>query len=162
MNNPKVEFSIGQPVELKLLTDEPITGTSQYGHWNLYPVLNQNEIQSFFAPQSVVDLMKKKGLGKNAVISVTKHITKKDKKMITDYSIDVVSAKAVETSVEKNGTTKRNKNKAGNDNNPEFIQLRDAIKSAVDYKKLLGIKNLDVSQLGIALFNKRVIAEMPF
>lgn len=44
MNNPKVEFNIGEPVELKLLTDNVITGVSQYGHWNMFPVLNDNEI----------------------------------------------------------------------------------------------------------------------
>lgn len=131
MNNPKVEFNIGEPVELKLLTDEPITGTSQYGHWNLFPVLNENEIQSFFAPQEVVDFIKKKGLGKNSVINVTKEIKRSGRKIITNYSIDIIS-KGKATAGAKNGSVKQDKKKAGAKSKPEFVQLREAIIGAVN------------------------------
>jgi hypothetical protein len=131
MNNSKVEFNIGEPVELKLLTDEPITGTSQYGHWNLYPVLNDNEVQSFFAPANVVDFISKKGLVKNSVISVTKEIKRNGRKIITDYSIEVL-ANGKATTRAKNGTVKQDKKKAGAKLKPEFVQLREAIIGAVN------------------------------
>lgn len=131
MNNPKVEFNIGEPVELKLLTDNVITGISQYGKWNMYPVLNGNEIQSFFAPQDVVDFIQKNSLGKNSVIAVTKDMRKKGKKLATVYDIEVISNNnAIATG--KNGAGKPDKKKSGLNLKPEFVQLREAIIGAVN------------------------------
>lgn len=131
MNNPKVEFSIGEPVELKLLTDNVITGISQYGHWNMYPVLNDNEIQSFFAPQDVVDFIQKNRLGKNSVIAVTKDMRKKGKKLATVYDIEVISKNSA-TVRAKNGSGKPDNKRSGLKLKPEFVQLREAIIEAVN------------------------------
>lgn len=131
MNNPKVEFNIGEPVELKLLTDEPITGTSQYGQWNLFPVLNENEIQSFFAPANVVDFISKKRIGKNSVISVTKEIKRNGRKIVTDYSIKVLANGKVDAKI-KNGNVKQDNKKAVTKLKPEFVQLREAIITVVN------------------------------
>jgi hypothetical protein len=131
MNNPKVEFNIGEPVELKLSTDNTITGISQYGKWNMYPVLNDNVIQSFFAPQNVVDFIQKNRLGKNSVIAVTKDMRKKGKKMATVYDIEVISKNSAATRT-KNGSVKPDKKKTGIKIKPEFVQLREAIIGAVN------------------------------
>ena len=131
MNNPKVEFSIGEPVELKLLTDNVITGISQYGKWNMFPVLNNNEIQSFFAPQDVVDFIQKNRLGKNSVIVVTKDMRKKGKKLATVYDIEIISKNSA-AAIAKNGSNKLDKRKTGIKIKPEFVQLREAIIGAVN------------------------------
>lgn len=131
MNNPKVEFNIGEPVELKLLTDNVITGISQYGKWNMYPVLNDNEIQSFFAPQDVVDFIQKNRLGKNSVLSVTKDMKKKGKKLATVYDIEIISKNSA-AAIAKNGSGKPEKKRTGIKLKPEFVQLREAIISAVN------------------------------
>ncbi len=129
MNNPKVEFNIGQAVELTLLSDNVITGVSQYGHWNMYPVLHENKIHSFFAPQEVVDFINKKGLGKNSVINVTKEIKRNGRKFVTDFSIDVLSKSKA---IVKNDSVKPNKKRAGTKAKSEFTQLREAIINAVN------------------------------
>lgn len=130
MNNPKVEFNISEPVELKLLTDNVITGISQYGQWNMYPVLNDNVIQRFFAPQDVVDFIQKNRLGKNSVIAVTKDMKKKGKKLATVYDIEIISKNAA--AIAKNGSGKPEKKRTGIKLKPEFVQLREAIISAVN------------------------------
>lgn len=131
MNNPKVEFSIGEPVELKLLTDNVITGISQYGQWNMYPVLNDNVIQSFFAPQDVVDFIQKNRLGKNSVITVTKDMRKKGKKLASVYDIEIISNNSA-AAIAKNTSGKPDKKKTGLKIKPEFVQLKDAIIAAVN------------------------------
>ncbi|MCC6864775.1 MAG: hypothetical protein IT280_01295 [Ignavibacteria bacterium] len=131
MNNPKLEFNIGEPVELKLLTDNVITGISQYGKWNMFPLLNEYEIQSFFAPQDVVDFIQKKRLGKNSVIAVTKDMRKKGKKLATVYDIEIISKNSA-AAIAKNGSNKPDKRKTGIKIKPEFVQLREAIIGAVN------------------------------
>lgn len=97
----------------------------------MYPVLNDNEIQSFFAPQDVVDFIQKNRIGKNSVITVTKDMRKKGKKLATVYDIEVISKNSA-TAKTKNNLGKPDKKKTGTKIKPEFVQLREAIIRAVN------------------------------
>lgn len=97
----------------------------------MYPVLNDNVIQSFFAPQDVVGFIQKNRLGKNAVITVTKVMRKKGKKLATMYDIEVISNNSAAV-ITKNGSNKPDKKKTGIKIKPEFVLLREAIITAVN------------------------------
>lgn len=97
----------------------------------MYPVLNDSVIQSFFAPQDVVDFIQKNLLGKNAVITVTKDMRKKGKKFATVYDIEIISKNSAAATA-KNGSGKPDKKKTGLKLKPEFVQLRETVIGAVN------------------------------
>src|SRR5512137_141439 len=55
---PKTDVASGQSKRLKLLLNQPITGSSSAGKWWLYPVVTEQGIEeSFFAPEPLHDIL---------------------------------------------------------------------------------------------------------
>jgi hypothetical protein len=58
-----VDVQLGQSTRLKLLRNEPITGSSSFGPYHLYPVVNEQGIEeAFFAPEELHTVIKDRGL----------------------------------------------------------------------------------------------------
>jgi hypothetical protein len=55
--------NFGESKRLKLLRNEPITGTSNFGPWSMWPVSNDQGVEeSFFAPEPIASIIKEQGL----------------------------------------------------------------------------------------------------
>lgn len=87
----KLEFAINTPTEITLLYDEPVTGTSQYGVYNLYAVESNGLEFSLFAPDVVHEQIKNLSKGQSAII--TKLAAQRGNKVVTAF--DVVLPKPV-------------------------------------------------------------------
>ena len=60
---PKVEVAFGESTRLRLLRNEPITGSSSFGNYWLYPVVTETGTEeSFFAPEPVHNVIKEHNL----------------------------------------------------------------------------------------------------
>jgi hypothetical protein len=60
---PKTDVAFGQSKRLKLLRNEPITGSNSYGPYYLYPVVTEDGIEeSFFAPEPLHNIIKEHNL----------------------------------------------------------------------------------------------------
>lgn len=58
-----MDVQLGQSIRLKLLRDEPITGTSSVGPYWLYPVITeQGAEESFFAPEPIAKILMQQNL----------------------------------------------------------------------------------------------------
>ena len=56
---PKVDVQLGQSTRLKLLRNEPISGSSSFGPYHLYPVVNEQGVEeAFFAPEELHTVIK--------------------------------------------------------------------------------------------------------
>ena len=66
---PKLEIPINEPITLELLYDEPVTGNSRYGRYNMYAVSIGGEEFCYFAPDEVHDKLKDLKKGDRAVIN---------------------------------------------------------------------------------------------
>lgn len=85
MERKKLELQINSPINLELLFDEPLTGESKFGEYYMYVVKNGEQEYSFFAPLSVHEQLKDKSKGTK--FQLTKTVTQKGKKLITDYDV---------------------------------------------------------------------------
>lgn len=65
----KLELELNQPKEITLLYDEPVTGKSAYGTYNLYAVESEGREYSFFAPDEVHEKIKNLSKGDRAIIT---------------------------------------------------------------------------------------------
>lgn len=90
----KLEFGINTPTEITLLYDEPVTGTSQYGQYNLYAVESEGIEYSLFAPDTVHEQIKDLKKGQSAII--TRLAAQRGSKIVSAY--DVVLQKKVNAS----------------------------------------------------------------
>ena len=85
----KLELEINKPVTVELLYDEPVTGRSEFGNYNMYAVsVNGNEY-SYFAPDEVhLELSK---LSKGDKAEITKIAAQRGNKLVTRYDVKVLS-----------------------------------------------------------------------
>ncbi len=81
----KLEIPINQPITVELLYDEPISGTSRYGSYNMYAVEVDGEQYSFFPTVEVHDKLKDLKKGDRAVI--TKLAALRGSKLVTVYEV---------------------------------------------------------------------------
>ena len=59
MNKSKTDVALNQSKRLKLLRNEPITGSNGYGPYYLYPVVTEQGVEeSFFAPEPLHNIIK--------------------------------------------------------------------------------------------------------
>jgi hypothetical protein len=59
MNKSKTDVALNQSKRLRLLRNEPITGSNGYGPYYLYPVVTEQGVEeSFFAPEPIHDIIK--------------------------------------------------------------------------------------------------------
>lgn len=70
--NQKLGFEIGKATELIFLSDEPKTGTSEYGAWYCYTVRVQDQQFSLFPPESLHQLIQQLGIRKDDRATITK------------------------------------------------------------------------------------------
>ena len=57
--SPKTDLVLGQSKQLKLLRNEPIIGSNNYGPYYLYPVVTEQGVEeSFFAPEPIHNIIK--------------------------------------------------------------------------------------------------------
>lgn len=142
----KLELPINQPLTLKLLQDEPATGTSSYGPWWLFNVEADGQEQSFFAPEQVVKFIQDNGLKKNSMISITKTLIKHEKKTTPEYKIELVASQEVQTA-ERN-TPPNN----GNGKSDDSIKImRECLIAGIDLQKELG-SVVDVNKVALSLY----------
>jgi len=155
----KLELQINTPTEVTLLYDEPVTGQSQYGTYNLYAVAANGMEYSFFAPDTVHEQLKNLCLGQSAII--TKLAAQRGNKIVTAY--DVVLPKKVETVpannnirpyVELDNQQPVSKGNIGADLHPTYNIMLESLRDAVSIAKQLD-SVIDANRIGITLFIAR-------
>ena len=87
----KLELPINKPVEIELLFDEPVTGSSQYGKYFMYAVRSEGIEYSFFAPEEVNEELRSFHKGEKAVI--TKLAAQRGTKLVTTYEVKASGVK---------------------------------------------------------------------
>ncbi|KUG25929.1 hypothetical protein ASZ90_004234 [hydrocarbon metagenome] len=83
----KLELEVNKPVEIELLYDEPISGESQYGNYNLYAVRIDEAEYAFFPPKEVHESLKHLKAGDKAV--VTKLAAQRGSKIVSAYDVSI-------------------------------------------------------------------------
>ncbi|MFZ1289556.1 MAG: hypothetical protein WAR79_05680 [Melioribacteraceae bacterium] len=85
----KLELEINKPVTIELLYDEPVTGRSEFGNYNMYAIsVNGNEY-SYFAPDEVhLELIK---LSKGGKAIITKIAAQRGSKLVTKYEVKLLN-----------------------------------------------------------------------
>lgn len=140
---PKLELQVNIPTKIKLLQDQPATGTSQYGKWYLYNVEFEGNENSFFSPEQVQKFIEDNQLKKGDEIEITKTLTKNGKSNIVDFKINLIS--------KQNGqVTKPN----GNGKTDDIKIMRDCLISAIELQKELG-SVVDVNKIAMSLYIAR-------
>ncbi len=81
----KLEIPINQPITVELLFDEPISGMSRYGTYNMYAVEVDGEQYSFFPTAEVHEKLKDLRKGDRAVI--IKLAAQRGSKLVTVYEV---------------------------------------------------------------------------
>lgn len=87
----KLDLPINKPVEIELLYDEPVAGSSQYGKYHMYAVRSEGLEYSFFASEEVYDELKSLHKGDKAII--TKLASQRGNKQITTYEVKAAGTK---------------------------------------------------------------------
>jgi len=87
MERKKMELQVNQPTKIKLLFDDCVEGSSQYGKYFLYAVQNGdgNSEYSLFAPDQLHEQLKK--FKKNDELIVTKIAAQRGTKLIVAYEV---------------------------------------------------------------------------
>ena len=175
MSKPKLELQINIPSTIKLLQNEPATGENSYGQWWLYNVECEGREYSYFAPESVVKILKANNVSLDDEVVITKKLVKIGKKNVTDYEVHVLENNNIQvpTSTYTNGRT----NGASNGNSNDHSRLatnggHQAVESppviSKDYQLMLNCMtdammirdelghDVDVNKLGITLFLRKV------
>lgn len=83
----KLELPVNQPITIELLYDEPISGSSRYGKYNMYAVSINGEEFSYFPPEEVHD--KIKNLQKGDRATITKLAAQRGNKLVTAYDVQL-------------------------------------------------------------------------
>ncbi|HOJ19707.1 MAG TPA: hypothetical protein PLT92_14180 [Ignavibacteriaceae bacterium] len=103
----KLEIPINKPVEVKLLYDEPITGSSQYGPYFMYAVTVEGSEYSFFSPEEVHEKIKSLRRGDSFII--TKLAAQRGNKVITTYDVKLSiqeESQEINESIQENDDSK--------------------------------------------------------
>jgi len=88
----KLDLPINQPITITLLYDEPVSGQSKYGSYNLFAVAVGDEEYSFFPTEEVYEQIKH--LKKGDSFTVTKLAAQRGSKLVTTYDVRLSSSKA--------------------------------------------------------------------
>ncbi|MBN1396842.1 MAG: hypothetical protein JXA06_02310 [Bacteroidetes bacterium] len=140
MNKSKTDVSLNQSKRLKLLRNEPITGTNGYGKYYLYPVVTeQGSEESFFAPEPIHDIIQEQKLkaGDEFILSRVQNGSKNSSKL----ELSIV------------GKSEESGNKTDNFR----TLLLQSIRDAADIVKEAGIQfsNDELQKLATTLFIQR-------
>jgi hypothetical protein len=128
---------------MEMLFDQPIIGQSTYGDYFLYSVRNGDGLEySYFAPPEVHDQLK--DLKKGDIVLITKKVTQKGKKVVTDYEITPV----------QRVTNQEGSNTELNNDSIYFKAMVESFEEALRIQeKFNGMAN--VNQIAITLFIQR-------
>lgn len=134
----KLELNVNQPIEIELLYDEPISGSSQYGEYHMYAVKLEGKEYTYFAPEEVHEKLKELRRGDKATI--TKLASQRNGKIVIAYDI-ATNENEEETEV------KEEKDKL-------YTLLQRSYEDAIEMQKELnGI--IDIEKAAITLFIAR-------
>lgn len=147
------------PTEITLLHDDPKTGSSSLGNYNLYIVKVGNEEFSFFADDIVHS--KIKNLKKGDCALITKIVKKNGSKLVTNY--DVVCKPRIKQQLgaaESKSEISDNSAAATSDSIDKYFNIM--LDSYSDALKIQAELNgfVDVSRVAITLFIAR--SKMPY
>ncbi|MBV6419563.1 MAG: hypothetical protein DAHOPDDO_00786 [Ignavibacteriaceae bacterium] len=134
----KLELELNRPVNIELLQDQPLIGTSRYGEYYLYNVRNGNgEEYSFFPDKEVHE--KLKDLRKGDKAEICKRAEQKGSKIITTFEVKVLQ--------NNNESPEKANNKILEDNYYDLmlISCRDAVRIQNDLGGLMDAKSLAVT-----------------
>ena len=104
MNNqrPKLDMEINRPLQLELAYDSPLIGENRYGEYYCYTLLDsKGQEYTWFAPLKIHTVLKDQVKG--ARIKLVKTAVEKNKKLIQDYSVEVLSPGKVNGNGNGNG-----------------------------------------------------------
>lgn len=87
----KLELPLNQPVDIELLYDEPVSGNSSYGNYNLYAVSVKGIEYSFFPTAEVHEQIK--SLKKGSRATITKLASQRGNKLVTTFDVKLADAK---------------------------------------------------------------------
>lgn len=149
----KLELELNEPRELMLLYDNPRTGTSNYGEWQLFALVDNDGIEySFFSPSEAVtqQLTQFNAGDKVQIVKTAKQI---GKKVVTDYSVTSANGGPLKShlhEVPTNGNGKAAAPPMDPNPDPMFALLEECYGQAMELaKKFNGI---EISKAAITLF----------
>lgn len=150
----KLELELNEPRELMLLYDNPKTGTSNYGDWQLFALVDPNTgiEYSFFSPSDTVtqQLSHFNAGDKVRLIKTAKQV---GKKVVTDYSVTSANGGPLKShlnEVPTNGNGKAAAIPMDPNPDPMFALLEECYGQAMELaKKYNGI---EISKAAITLF----------
>ena len=154
-NKPKLELEVNVKKKIKLLQDKAATGVSSYGKWWLYNVLSNDQEQSFFAPEQVVEFISENQLKKNSELEITKKLVKNGKKNVTDFEISIVQNGAAKGNPGSNGEPELPSSDEQYQVSSEFKTMLHSMNEALMLRDKLG-GDVDVSKIGITLFLTKI------
>jgi len=153
MEKQKLTLELNKPVRLKLMYDEPRTGSSQYGEYFLYSLTDGEQEYSFFANEKTHQQMSH--LGKGETVELIKLASQKGKTVITEI---------IATGIKNgNGNGKHTQSVSKPDEviKPDipsedklFEMMLKSLGDSIRMQKLLDSK-IDVERIGITLFIAR-------
>ena len=143
MERKKIILEPNKETRMEMLFDQPIIGQSTYGDYFLYSVRNGDGLEySYFAPPEVHEKLKE--LKKGDTVLITKKVSQKGKKVVTDYEITPV----------QRVTNQQDSNTELNNDSIYFQAMVDSFEEALRIQeKFNGMAN--VNQIAITLFIQR-------
>lgn len=139
---PKLELELNKPVNIELLQDQPLIGTSRFGEYYLYNVRNgSGEEYSFFPDKEVHE--KLKDLKRGDKVEICKRAEQKsNNKIVTTFDVKVLN----------NHSTSSSSVQSNKDN-----YFQTMLSSYQDAQKIQEELNgmVDVNRIAITLFIAR-------
>lgn len=138
MERKKLELELNKPVNIELLQDQCLIGTSRYGEYYLYNIRNGgNEELSYFADKEVHE--KLKDLRKGDKVEISKRAEQKGSKIVTSFDVKVLQNNADSPVIQNN--------KIPDDNYYELMlsSCRDAVRIQNELGGLMDAKSLAVT-----------------
>lgn len=152
----KLELEINKPVEVELLYDEPVSGTSTYGSYNMYAVKDDTGMEwSFFAPEEVHKELSK--LSKGDIAVITKIAAQKGSRVITKYDVQLPNkVKKTNSSVHIGEVLEQILPENGADSKDAFYEImKSSYADALSINTELNGRVVSVEKIAVTLFIAR-------
>lgn len=145
----KLELEVNKPTEIELLYDEPISGESQYGIYNLYAVKVDESEYAFFPPKEVHESLKHLKAGDKAI--VTKLAAQRGNKIVSAFDVSIKGKSSSRIDAQKKEEV-LSKDNIVSDNYYELMlqSYKDAIRIMNELNNMS-----DPSRIAITLFIQR-------
>ena len=144
----KLELPVNEATTLELLFDEPISGKSQYGNYNMYAVKVNEEEFTFFPTEEVHEQLKSLKKGCKAV--VTKLAAQRGNKVVTTYDVKILGNQSkVDVKMDVSNTQSTEEDK-----DPFFDLMLQSYRDALNISKELN-GMADPEKIAVTLFIAR-------